>query len=85
MAAPAVRDMPITGTQPRTLHAMIDAVNLRITDDPGTDSMYATTGIGRQVTFTLTRDRSNEGEASMSVRGGTCTDRTRVAEFLIAS
>ncbi|WP_041368874.1 recombinase family protein [Nakamurella multipartita] len=38
------------------LHAMIDAVNLRITYDHGTDSIHATTGIGRQMAFRLTRD-----------------------------
>lgn len=38
------------------LHAMIDAINLRITYNPGTDSIYATTRIGRQETLKLTRN-----------------------------
>lgn len=35
------------------LHAMIDAVNLRITYDPRTDSVYATTAVGPKVAMTL--------------------------------
>ena len=41
--------------QPPT-HTIIDATNLRVTYDPGTDSIHATTGVGRKVTLNLTRN-----------------------------
>ena len=32
---------------------MIDAINLRVTYDPRTDSIHSTTGVGPTVTMTL--------------------------------
>lgn len=36
--------------------AIIDAVNLRVTYDPGADSIHAAIGVGREVTINLTRN-----------------------------
>lgn len=62
----------------------IDAVNLRITYHLATDSIYATTGIGGEAAMELGHV-TQQGEPQFSVRGATCTDRTRVAELIIAS
>lgn len=54
---PWLRDQPKTGPswanfEPRP-HLMIDAINLRVTYDPRTDSIHSTTGVGPTVTMTL--------------------------------